>query len=110
MSGRVEPREMDYQASEVYAAILDTRHGWQLWTAEECRAFDGLLFGYEQELAYWDDIAREALTYCTVCDGVFHQHDLEPCGPADAACPDCRAAWAIMIQDDEESEETDVSE
>ena len=109
MIGRWERQNMDYQASEAYVALVKARHGSQEWTAEEARAFDGLLFGCEQELAYWDDIAREATTWCTVCDRVFHQNDLEPCGPADAACPDCRAAWAIMMQDDE-SEGTDVSE
>lgn len=106
MIGRWERQHRDYQASDAYEALVKERRGSHEWTADECRAFDGLLFGCEQELAYWDAIAREAITWCTVCDGVFHQNDLEPCGPADAACPDCRATWAIMT----ESEETDVSE
>ncbi len=108
MIGRWERQEMDYQVGEAYVAIVKARRGPQEWTTEECRAFDGLLFGYEQELAYWDDIAREAINYCTVCDGMFHQQDLEPCGPSDAACPACREAWENIMQD-EASEDSNVS-
>ena len=109
MSEHWERKAIDSQAAEAYIQQMRTPCESNLWTVEECRAHDGLYFGYEQELAYWDDVTREAITWCTVCDRVFHQRDLEPCGPADAACRDCRAAWAIMMQDDE-SEDSHVSE
>ena len=99
---------MDYQESEAYMALVKARHGSKEWTAEEARAFDGLFFGCEQELAYWDDIAREAITWCEVCERMFHQDDLEPCGPAEAACGDCCESWICM--ENAESEDAHVSE
>ena len=82
----------------LYAAHVRQRPtGGPLWTHEECLAFDGLVDGCGNVAAYQDAITREALQPCTVCDAVFHQRDLHPCGPADAACPDCRDAWETLI-------------
>ena len=108
MIERWEQKEIDYQAGEAYVCTIKAWGDTTGWSIKECREYDGIIFGCDQSLAYWDTINREAITWCTVCERVFHRGDLAPCGPADAACPDCRAAWAIMMQDDE-SEGVDVS-
>ena len=108
MTERWTQTEMDWQAGEAYAEQVRARSGARAWTIEEARACDGLYFGCEQELAYWDAVHKQAITYCEVCERMFHQDDLEPCGPAEAACSDCCEAWTLM--ENAESEGTDVSQ
>ena len=84
-----------------YAALVRTRaNGPGHWTIEECLAFDGLDDGSENVAAYWDTIHRAALQPCDVCENVYHQADLVPCGPAECACPDCCEVWHQMMAED----------
>ena len=87
-----------------YALVVRNRLDGPIeWTPEECLAFDGLLDGCENVAAYWDTIHREALQACDVCEDVYHQAELKPCGPAEWACPNCCEAWDQMMPEDSDT-------